>query len=163
MIIECINCNKKFNVDTNLIPSNGRQIQCGSCDHSWYHNVEKPSSETFVLDKKNNQQAQVFGDTHPDSFIKKTKNNPEKKSTAYNDSKNLKNEIITEHKRDIKISAPGKFFSYLIVFIITFVALVILVDTIRSPLISIFPFLEIFLFNLFETLKDIKLFIIDLT
>ena len=31
MIIECINCNKKFNVDAELIPEEGRKIQCGSC------------------------------------------------------------------------------------------------------------------------------------
>ena len=33
----------------------------------------------------------------------------------------------------------------------------------KKPLIDIFPGLEIVLFNLFETLKDIKLFIIDLS
>ena len=47
-------------------------------------------------------------------------------------------------------------------FIITLIALVILVDTLKTPLINTFPSLEVILFNLFETLKDIKLFIIDL-
>ena len=56
----------------------------------------------------------------------------------------------------------NKFFSYLIVFIISFVALIILLDTLKTPLINVFPGLEIILFNLFETLQDIKLFIIDL-
>ena len=56
----------------------------------------------------------------------------------------------------------SKFFSYLIVFIISFVALIILLDTLKTPLITVFPGLEIILFNLFETLQDIKLFIIDL-
>ena len=56
----------------------------------------------------------------------------------------------------------SKFFSYLIVFIISFVALIILLDTLKTPLINVFPGLEIILFNLFETLQDIKLFIIDL-
>ena len=56
----------------------------------------------------------------------------------------------------------NKFFSYLIVFIISFVALIILLDTLKNPLINVFPGLEIILFNLFETLQDIKLFIIDL-
>ena len=53
--------------------------------------------------------------------------------------------------------------SYLLVFLISFVALIILLDTLKSPLINVFPGLEIVLFNLFETLKDVKLFIIDLT
>ena len=56
----------------------------------------------------------------------------------------------------------SKFFSYLIVFIISSIALVILLDTLKTPLINVFPGLEIVLFNLFETLQDIKLFIIDL-
>ena len=36
MIIECIKCDKKFDVDSNLIPSEGRSIQCGSCNHVWF-------------------------------------------------------------------------------------------------------------------------------
>ena len=38
MIIECINCNKKFNVNSELIPNSGRTIQCGSCNHVWFFN-----------------------------------------------------------------------------------------------------------------------------
>ena len=52
MIIECINCNKKFNVDQSLIPENGRQIQCGSCNHSWYFKVELIIPETSVFIEK---------------------------------------------------------------------------------------------------------------
>ena len=59
-------------------------------------------------------------------------------------------------------NTSGKFFSYIIVFIISFVALIILIDTLKIPLINIFPGLETILFSLFEMLKDIKLFIIDL-
>mgnify|MGYP003690141213 CR=1 FL=1 len=36
MIITCINCNKKFNIDSNLIPDMGRLLQCASCDHKWF-------------------------------------------------------------------------------------------------------------------------------
>ena len=60
-------------------------------------------------------------------------------------------------------STGGKFFSYLIVLIISFVALIILVDTLKTPIIKVFPGAEIILLNLFETLQDIKLFIIDLS
>ena len=56
----------------------------------------------------------------------------------------------------------SKFFSFLMVFIISIVGLIILLDTLKTPLINVFPGLEIVLFNLFETLQDIKLFIIDL-
>ena len=42
-------------------------------------------------------------------------------------------------------------------------ALIIFLDSFKTYLIAIFPSIEIILFNLFETFKDIKLFIIDLT
>ena len=40
MIIECPKCNKKFQIDQNLIPNNGRTLQCGSCDHNWFFKFE---------------------------------------------------------------------------------------------------------------------------
>ena len=61
-----------------------------------------------------------------------------------------------------KENTSSKFLSYLVVFIISSAALIILLDTLKTPLINVFPGLEIILFNLFETLHDIKLFIIDL-
>ena len=63
----------------------------------------------------------------------------------------------------IKKNQSSKFLSYLVVFIISLGALIILLDTLKTPLINIFPGLEVLLFNLYETLKDIKLFIIDLS
>ena len=75
----------------------------------------------------------------------------------------MKKQENTTTKDKIKISKISDFFSYLLVFLISFVALIILLDTLKSPLINVFPGLEIVLFNLFETLKDVKLFIIDLT
>ena len=72
--------------------------------------------------------------------------------------KKQKNKTISNNR----VNKGSKFFSYLIVFIISIVALIILLDTLKTPLIDVFPGLEIILFNLFETLQDIKLFIIDL-
>ena len=39
MIIECPNCNKKFNLDKKLIPENGRTLKCSSCDHIWHYKI----------------------------------------------------------------------------------------------------------------------------
>ena len=76
-----------------------------------------------------------------------------------------KEEIIQNSDSSQKIEniTFSKFLSYIIVSIISFAVFVILIDTIKTPLIEIFPGLEILLFNLFETLQDIKLFIIDLS
>ena len=52
MIIICINCNKKFNVDQKLIPDNGRQIQCGSCNHTWHFKTEILNTEKIKPEEK---------------------------------------------------------------------------------------------------------------
>ena len=49
MIIECINCSKKFDVDSNLIPSEGRTIQCGSCNHVWFFKKKRKSSKKQLI------------------------------------------------------------------------------------------------------------------
>jgi predicted Zn finger-like uncharacterized protein len=163
MIIECINCNKKFNVDADLIPKQGRQIQCGSCNHIWHFKIESSLKEPLILEDEDNQKNL--------SIAKDTKEitesiNAEKSTELLKDNEIYKDNKIHENtttENNIKISKISDFFSYLLVFLISFVALIILLDTLKSPLINVFPGLEIVLFNLFETLKDVKLFIIDLT
>ena len=44
MIIICENCNKKFEVNSKLIPISGRTIQCGSCNHVWFFNKNQEIS-----------------------------------------------------------------------------------------------------------------------
>ena len=162
MIIECINCNKKFNVDQSLIPENGRQIQCGSCNHSWYFKVELILPETSVFIEKKIQQEKSVDQKELDVAKVKSVVNPQKFGEKKSDIKKSTNKTVIRAENNKK-SKKINFFSSLVVFVISFVALIILVDTLSSPLINIFPGLELILFNLFETLKDIKLFIIDLT
>jgi small-conductance mechanosensitive channel len=69
-------------------------------------------------------------------------------------------ELINENKKTT--FSVSKFLSYFLVFLITFIALIIVLDTFKSPLSSIIPGLEIFLYNFFETLKDLYLFIKNL-
>ena len=110
----------------------------------------------MICKKKADQNDTDFNENF--SNIKSEKN-------PKNDQIKISKETNVDFKIDKKneYSKKSKFFSYLIVVIISFIALIILVDTIKSPLINIFPGLEIILFNLFETLKDLRLFIIDLT
>ena len=162
MIIECINCNKKFNVDQSLIPENGRQIQCGSCNHSWHFKVELIIPETSVFIEKKIQQEKSVDQKKLDVAKVKSVVNPQKLGEKKSDIKKSTNKTVIRAENNKK-SKKINLFSTLVVFGISFVALIILVDTLSSPLINIFPGLELILFNLFETLKDIKLFIIDLT
>ena len=43
MIITCPNCNKKFKIDPTLIPDDGRDLKCGSCDHVWLYKIKDMS------------------------------------------------------------------------------------------------------------------------
>ena len=164
MIITCPNCNKQFKIDNSLIPDEGRDLQCGSCNHIWFYNIQEKNNEALELKqeiisedietKAENKEDKIEEKQQPEEIIKTEINNKKKEKN----SEKQKN-TTTLKKTENKVS---KFFSYLIVFIISFVALIILLDTLKTPLINVFPGLEIVLFNLFETLQDIKLFIIDL-
>ena len=164
MIITCPNCNKQFKIDNSLIPDEGRDLQCGSCDHIWFYNVQEKNNEVLELKqeiisedietKAENKEDKIEEKQQPEEIIKTEINNKKKEKNSEK-QKNTTTLKKTENK-------GSKFFSYLLVFIISFVALIILLDTLKTPLINVFPELEIILFNLFETLQDIKLFIIDL-
>jgi predicted Zn finger-like uncharacterized protein len=160
MIINCTNCNKRFKINTSLIPPEGRDLKCGFCNHVWFHKIEDKKSEPLPLkeDFSNNEDKSVIVEKKTEQIIKT------KQSLSQNkiDNKDEKYGEKVPSKNKAKKNTIGKFFSYLSVSLISFVALIVLVDTLKIPLINIFPSLEIVLFNLFEILKDIKLFIIDL-
>ena len=146
MIIVCPCGEKKFEIDQNLIPRDGRLLQCGFCNEKWF----------FENDKKKELEKTIINDEN------------EKVTSSINNDLNLEE---TEIRLDDKTSNIKKtknnfsfsiFLSYILVSIISFVALIILIDTFRSPLYRFFPNLELILFNMFETLKDIILFIKDL-
>ena len=164
MIITCPNCKKQFKIDNSLIPDEGRDLQCGSCNHIWFYNIQEKNNEVLELKqeiisedietKAENKEDKIEEKQQTEEIIKTEINNKKKEKNSEK-QKNTTTIKKTENK-------GSKFFSYLIVFIISFVALIILLDTLKTPLINVFPGLEIILFNLFETLQDIKLFIIDL-
>ena len=165
MIVTCPNCKKKFNIDTALIPEEGRDLKCGSCNHVWLYKIEDVSSKPLTLNENNDNNEIEPDKAETESDGKVEKNQPIHKKINEKDE-DIKTKKFQEKQKiiskDKSKNTGGKFFSYLIVFIITFVALIILLDTLKTPLINLFPGLEIILFNLFETLQDIKLFIIDL-
>ena len=144
MIISCQNCSKKFDVEDNLIPENGRMLQCSSCDHKWFF---KTSEATEQIKLK-----ETISTTH-ENFDK---------------NEQIKTDDINVNETKSKFSNLNlgtlfiKSLTYFIVSIITFTAFLIILDTFKSPLSGIFPNLELYLFNLIEILKDVKFFIKDL-
>ena len=159
MIIDCIKCTKKFEVNASLIPDNGRTIQCGSCNHVWFYKPKIEQSNNEISSPKSNED---ILENKKDDFTN------EKLSKAvetinlekFANTEPSSNKLINENKKT-KLSV-SKFLSYFLVILITFIALIIVLDTFKSPLSSIFPGLEIFLYNFFETLKDLYLFIKNL-
>ena len=149
MIIACPSCGKNFNVDEDLIPDKGRLLKCGSCNQTWFfnknENIEiKPStSKVFVEEKSNIKQKKI-------------------RKPVSNFSTNIKKgSELVKYKPKYNFTF-GKFLSYIIVSIITFIAIIIVLDTFKDPLSNIFPNLELVLYNLFETLRDLILFAKDL-
>jgi len=164
MIITCPNCNKQFKIDSSLIPDEGRDLQCGSCNNVWFYKVEDEKSDTLQLKEEIVKKEIETKTENKEETLAQKKQSLEKIKTKID---NEKKDIILEKQKTVAVSKnkdnkANKFFSYLIVLIISFVALIILIDTLKTPLINVFPGLEIILFSLFETLQDIKLFIIDL-
>jgi predicted Zn finger-like uncharacterized protein len=157
MIIDCINCTKKFEVNASLIPDNGRTIQCGTCNHVWFYKpkIEQAKNEIKTEVSSSNSNNNVVENKEGDHANEKLLKTDETKNTEPSS-----NELINEIKKTT--FSVSKFLSYFLVFLITFIALIIVLDTFKSPLSSIIPGLEIFLYNFFETLKDLYLLIKDL-
>ena len=182
MIITCNNCNKKFDIDSSLIPDKGRLLQCASCDHKWFFKKE-------VLENTINPIVEDIDNDNVNIFVQ---NNPSN-NDEINPSDLLKDEVHvdTEEKLDEKIEVNNeeepknkidantnertttndkpkkqknfKILNIFIVAIISSVAFIIIVDTFKYPIGKIVPNIEFILYNLYESIKDISLFIRDLT
>ena len=147
MIIACPSCGKNFDVDENLIPDKGRLLKCGSCDHTWFFYKNTDEQSKPLVDKPFKQKNFLNED---EDIIKSKSNIPIKPGSEL---------VKYKPKYDFTF---GKFLSYIIVSLITFAAIIIILDTFKDPLSNIFPNLELVLYNLFETLRDLILFAKDL-
>ena len=147
MIIVCPCGEKKFEVEENLIPDKGRLLKCGSCDQTWFFNKNVNEQTEPLIDKPTKQNKILYKDENIN--ISET-NIPIKPGSE-----------LVKYKPKYNFTF-GKFLSYIIVSIFTFIAVIIVLDTFKSPLSNIFPNLELILYNLFETLRDLILFVKDL-
>ena len=157
MIIACQNCNKKFEVDQNLIPRKGRLLACNSCNHKWFF---KNEVVVKTIEKSISEDLEIFESkiSHENNSLNVNKNTNNQNKIIVPTGKVLKKVEINK----IKIKKINKLLNLTIIFMISFIALILLLDTFKNPLIEIFPKLEFFLYNLYETIKDIRLFIIDI-
>ena len=146
MIIACPCGKKKFEVNASLIPSEGKMLQCGACSEKWF--FKKEIKKEVIKEVKK-------------PLVKISKN-------IEKDIPDVTEDLISEAETTIpkvkknKINKKINTLSFLVVVIISFVALVILADTFKNSLNLIIPGFDLILNSLYETIKDIALFIEDL-
>ena len=153
MIVQCNNCHKKFDLDANLIPEEGRLLQCSACNNTWFFKKKKIETpqEVTIPEIQNNKEEETI------SPKKDHVNSSEKSSN--DEIENVKEEKIIEPLPDKK---NYRILNILVVSIISFAAFIIIIDTFKTPLGKIVPNTELLLYNLYETFRDIGLFIRDL-
>ena len=150
MIITCEQCSKKFEIESSLISENGRLLQCSSCNHQWFYKKNVLKKSKVVLKKENIKTEQTELKIEDIDNIKVFDN--------LVNAKSVKRKHSYSAPKDKKIS----FLSLTLVFVISVSALIVLLDTFKSPINLMIPNIEFVLDNLYETFKDILLFIQDL-
>ena len=148
MIIVCPSCGKNFNVRDDQIPNKGRLLQCSNCKHEWFYtkNTIPVDNNTDEISNDNLTQ-ESFGildeekDKYDEVILEDKENESEK-------PKNIKKQKTKQ----------VNFFKLLLVFIISFVAFVLVVDTFVVQISEYVPFTEKYLDNLYQSIIDISLF-----
>ena len=170
MIITCNNCNKKFDIDSNLIPDKGRLLQCASCEHKWFfkkealENTVSPIDEDISIDSVN-----IFDQNSPSTKEEESVSDTPKDEVELDLEKDTKEKIEINIDESPQVNTKPKkqknfkILNIFIVAIISSVAFIIIVDTFKYPIGKIVPNVEFILYNLYESIKDISLFIRDLT
>ena len=160
MIINCNKCDKNFNLDSSLIPHNGRLLKCGNCGNEWFFklkseefNEEENISPNYIQSKVNEKENLESDITNTD--IKIHIPNDEQK---YN-----KSDLVSKNNNIKKINYSSKnILGKLVIFLITVFALIFLIDTFKLYLANFFPSIIPILDNLYGTLQDLSLFFKDL-
>ena len=155
MIITCPCGDKKFNVDASLIPQEGRTLQCGFCDRKWFFKTENTDHEIKVLEKKIPEPVIEDNKNLSENIKEDTKDEEDDNAESLNGSKEELSKKVNK-KNDVN------YFKILIVAFISFAALILVLDTFKAQLSVIIPNIQIILDNLYQSINDIKLFILDL-
>ena len=163
MIISCPECNKRFNIDQNLIPEDGRLLQCSNCMHKWHfiikkndEIIEEPIKSEEAIIENNNVEKKV---NPSQEFI------PIKDETIEKELKKdqkIINKVKKKEQKREKKDKPIKLLNMIIVIIISVAALIIIIDTFRIELSKYMPFLNPMLDSFYAIIADIHSFIKDL-
>ena len=159
MIISCPECNKRFNIDQNLIPEDGRLLQCSNCMHKWHFIIEKkekiieqPIKSEEIITETKNQEKKI---NPSQEFIPIEEETVEKKLKK---EQKVKKKEQKRKKKDKTI----KLLNMIIVIIISVAALIIIIDTFRIELSKFMPFVNPMLDSFYAIIADINSFVKDL-
>ena len=150
MIITCEQCPKKFEIESSLVPKKGRLLQCSSCTHKWFYKRDISEKTKVVLEHQDIKTKKI------EPIVKENNN-----IKIFNDSETSKKNKRKHSYRHLE-SKKLSFLNVILVFIISIIALIVLLDTFKSPISLMIPNIEFILESLYETLKDILLFVQDL-
>ena len=152
MIISCPNCQSNFNVKDELIPINGRKLKCSKCGHKWFFKYK------IEVDKSPEDQNTKIRNPISDEVQNDTIDN-EKLDAPDEQLSKTKEENLKKDKKKI----PRKsFFKLILIFLISFLSLIILIDTYKGPISKFIPNINDILDSLYQSIVDISLFIKDL-
>ena len=148
MIIVCPSCGKSFNVRDDQIPDKGRLLQCSNCKHEWFY-----TKNTIPIDDNINELSK-------DDFTQESFGILDQEEDRHDEA------IVEDKTVELEKPKTGKkqkvkrlnFFKLLLVFVISFVAFILIVDTFIIQISEYFPFAEKYLDNMYQSIIDISLF-----
>ena len=165
MIINCECGEKKFNIDSSLIPIEGRLLKCGSCSKIWHYTPIIENKKNEDLDIKINENV-VKNEFQSDVAINDANADINEEALSEentDDDEDEENNIKEEKENEEQQGKIKMVLVYFIVVIISLLGLIFLLDTFKSYLITVFPAITPFFDSFYETLLDFKLFIKDLS
>ena len=145
MIVNCQNCNKKFEIEDQLIPKKGRLVQCGFCSSKWHQLPQIETTGVEPIDKKKELDK-------PEKLIKK-------RIDIQKEEKNLTKSRSAKIK--IKTKKIG-FLSLILIILISTVATFLVIETFKIQIISFWPQADVYINHVYETLENIFILIKDL-
>ena len=144
MIIQCRNCNKKFEIPDSAIPNDGRKVQCGNCSTQW---IQMPQTENQI--KSQEKKVEIFD-------YKKEINPSE--SLPIKKKQKIKNKKIENKKYKSRLG----FIGYVFIFGIIFISLVGILETFSENISNYWPQINDQLSFIYESVNNIIIIIKEL-
>ena len=165
MIIQCKSCQKKFNVPDAAITDSGRLVQCSSCGNKWtqFPIQISPKKEEVKFQKIDNIVKSVTNKKR-----KKKKKNARPYSEDYLKKKHgikiidPSTDSTISNKSNIKKGTSYGFYNTVLTLIVLLASIFGVLVLTEEMIIEKYPFFEIYIDYLFETINNFKLIFEDL-